>query len=296
MIVSMDTLLNPFNLSGCIAGENIDHFIWLIKQFFIIVLTIVLFFGMKVASDNLIPMGVIDDKTIFLFIAVIACVNLLIFEVFYGCHYILIPYILLCLVNVMSFWILIFIFSKIYDTIRDVVKSDIQFNVIMYVFLSLFTLIHAIIVIRGNGAPKIICSIPNSDYLMPIGCDLSKARNGNYNYYVGEGNLYLVNKIDANGLFIELQVNDNTIVECNLFNNGKKVEFFYIPCTYVSDSYSTGSHRYITLKTDGLLFKGFDSDGKVIDGAHVSIPEGVSLWWGIVCIILLVLVIVFGRN
>ena len=294
MIVNMNIVGNFFDLRGCIEEQNADNFIWLIKQFLIIVLTGALGFGMKFVCELIYDKktaGNIESITrddIELIIGIIVVVNWIIFQVFYSSYYILIPYFVLCMVNLIAFVIVFYAWLSLGEYKKDTNKY------FTYVIFLLFTLIHTIVVIRGNGAPKIICSIPNSDYLMPIGCDLSRARDGTYLYYVAQGDLYLVDKIKSNGSFIKLIIDNKEIVECDLFENGKKVRKLNIQCEYVSDSYSTGSYQYTEYTTERKSFYGFDENGNAIGVNVNSIPEGVSLFWAIIGIVLLILVVVFG--
>jgi hypothetical protein len=293
MIVNMFIVGNFFDLTGCIKEENINNFVWLIKQFLIMILSVALYLGMLFAFEamRIMKIGNIELITrddIGLIIGIIVVVNWIIFQVFYSSYYILIPYFVLCVVNLIAFVIVLCAWLSLTGCKKDTNKY------FKYMML-LFTLIHAIVVIRGNGAPKIICSIPNSDYLMPIGCDLSRSRDGTYLYYVTQGDLYLVDKIKGDGSFIKLVVDNKKIVECNLFENGKKVKKLNIECEYVSDSYPTGSYQYTEeYATEKRPFYGFDENGNVIGGAANSIPEGISLFWGIIGVIALVLSVVFG--
>ncbi len=279
MIVFMsNSMINPFYLGSCVTETNSDNLMWLIKQFLVLLLCVIMAIAKCMIWDS---NG-----------CIIECFfNWLVFQCLYGSFYIVIPFLMLCSMNLV--WTIISCFLLSFLKSRNVFKN-ISGDYVLYfewVFLLLFTIVHAIAMIIGNGVPRIICSIPNSEYLMPVGCDLSSARDGKYIYYVAQGELYLVDEVGSNGLFIELKVAGKKIVECNLFENSKKVERLYIPCTYPSNSYSDGSYNYTEYTTQKKSFGGFDMDGKAIGADEKYIPEGTSLFWAIILFIVLVLVL-----
>lgn len=270
--------MNLFNTQNVIKAVNQDNRVWLFKQAFIVILTVL----MMCVPNLLEKYFSLHNKNIFSVLAyIIAVLNFLVFEIFYSSYYILIPYIFLCLMNAAYFIIVAFVYSCILNFIP---------KVLIYFIGLLFTLIHMVyLLFIGNGSPKIICSVPSELYLVPMECDLSKAKDGVYYYFIGRGDLFLVNKINNIGMFMKLTIENKKIRLCELFENGKRANQISIKGT--DSSYKVGDNIYY--KTKIHPFKGFDENGKLIFPVG-GVKDGVSLGRSIFIFIFILIIVIIA--
>ena len=260
---------------GYINNYYVVNFPWLMKQLFMILLSVGSFYLICFISGKIGKTLSEDQK---LLLAILLCLNWIVFQIFYSSYSIFIPYVFWSIVHLLYFAIFYFIYNRVFSSFGDddyilKVAKKIHF---FYVFLSFFTLIYSIVLIRGNGVPRMTCMLLSSG-LVPVSCDLRSARDGVYIYRMDD-DLRLMDRVEELGLFLVLSVKNKKIDSCKLFRNKECVGNFQIAVS------------------DGQIkdFCGFNSDGVVIGfgpndisydySFFISILEVIKLlftdrWW-----------------
>ena len=218
----------------------------LIKHALIVFLSFVSFFITIWISEKILGEKISVASFLFPFILAAIFVNWLIFQIFYPSYYIVIPYLLLCVMNIASFSLCIFICKQFIEAGYIVLNFKItKENAIVPFIVLLFTLVHFIIVIRGNGIPKMSCVVID-DVLFPVKCGLNGVVDGSYIFAVGPY-LSLVDAPSESGFSIELKVKNKQIDSCKLFSRKQPVDYFEI-----------------TTNNGVKYFKGFDQNGNIL--------------------------------